>query len=47
MLSVYINECLTVLELADLTTATLCVTKHEIIWNMEAFKLCLDGYIIK
>lgn len=43
MLPVYINECLTMLELADLTIASLCVTKHEIIWNMEAFKLCLDG----
>lgn len=43
MLPVYINECLTMLELADLTIASLCATKLEITWNMEAFKLCLDG----
>lgn len=44
MLPVYINECLTMLDLTDLTIASLCVTKHEIIWNMEAFKLSLEGF---
>lgn len=42
-----IKEGLTILELTDLIAASLCVLKHEIIWNKEAFKLCLGDYTIK